>query len=56
MIYKITLKVVAVSAYFYMCGLMFNHFNAWIGIGGVVLGVIFLIDRLIKYLKNKEHL
>jgi hypothetical protein len=51
--YKIALKVIAVLVFFYGCAYMFNHCNAWIGIGGAVLGGIFLLDQLIKLLKNK---
>ena len=54
--YKTVLKVVLVFVFFYGCGYMFNHFNAWIGIGGAVLGGVFLLDQLIKLLKKKEHL
>lgn len=52
MIYKITLKIVAVLIYFYMCGMLFNHVNAWLGIGGVLIGGVFIIDRVIKKIKK----
>ena len=54
--YKIAIKIVAVLVFLYGCGYMFNHFNAWIGIGGAVLCGVFLLDQLIKFLKKKEHL
>ena len=52
MIYKITLKIVAVLVYFYFCIQAYEHVNAWIGIGGALFGGVFLLDQLIKKIKN----
>jgi hypothetical protein len=56
MIYKIALKVIAVLVYFYICVQLFNIYcMPWIGIGGAILGGIFLLDQLIKLLKKQRE-
>jgi hypothetical protein len=53
MIYKTAFKIALAFVYFYICAWFFNHTIAWIGIVGGLVGVIFLLDKLIKKFKDK---
>ena len=48
MVYKYALLVIGILAWLYASVYMFNHCNAWIGIGIFVVGLIISADRIYK--------
>lgn len=46
------IKVIIVLAYIYGCIWLFNHINAWLGIGAFVGLLIYLGNQLFNKIKN----
>ena len=53
MFYKTALKIIATILYFGGCGLLFNHVEAWLGIGMTVLGIVFILNYFIQKIKKE---
>jgi hypothetical protein len=51
---KFFLVLVAVCLYIYVTSWVFNHMNAWVGIGIFVLGIYISSKQVTKHLNEKK--
>jgi hypothetical protein len=51
---KFVIYGLLVLAYLYLCTWIFNHGQAWIGIGLAVVGILFAVYKAEKLIKNQS--
>lgn len=55
MIKKIALYALLTFGWVYGSVYMFNHFNAWVGIGLFIIGLVIVADKIYKHFTNTNN-
>lgn len=53
MVYKISFQLIFYAIVILLCFWLFNNVNAWVGIASFTLLLIFLLNKLINFLKQQ---